>query len=442
MTSKPMTTSSNNLAIENCFERRDLCELIEPLLVYDENKNTAFILINVHHTRQISAHHGFDSATDMMHFLAAELKEYVKEDCKLIRTGNHEFALILQNLKNPGHCQLALNSIERNINNKTHSGKSYSTKTHITVSAALYPKHAITAESLIQSAEIAMYQATQNDLPQCMYTESMSNRIEHKLRIESELDAAIIGQLLEVWYQPKINLKDGTLYGVEALCRWQSQSEGYISPDIFIPIAEDSILIKELTHWVLNTALRTLKDWEKMGLKINCAVNISGRVIDDHEFISLIEHITGIWSVEPRYITLEVTETAMMRSFESNMDKLRTLKDHGYHISMDDFGTGYSSLEYFKNLPVDEVKIDKSFVINMMDNEADRKMVSMITGLSRGFGLKIVAEGVENEASLQALKSLGVHRAQGYHIAKPMPEKEFLTWAEFYLTNLKKNNHV
>ncbi len=437
-----MTTSSESAKPDQVYDRYQLCDEIEPLLVYDDKKNTALILVNVHHTRQISAHHGFDSALEMLQQIRQGLESYLKDNCRIMRTSNHEYALLLQNIDNPGHCQLALTSIERKLNNKNHVSRHFSTKTSLTISGALYPTHAVTAEQLIQCAEIAMYQAEQNKLSFCLYSQKLSNRIERQLAIESELDSAIAEQLITVWYQPKINITDGSLYGVEALARWNSEKEGFISPEIFIPIAEQSILIKELTQWILNTAMRQLKEWEKMGLQINCAVNISGRVVDDDEFIELIEHTTGVWDLKPKQVTLEITETSVMESFESNMTKLRHLKSLGFQISMDDFGTGYSSLEYFKNLPVNEIKIDKSFVMHMMENEADRKMVSMIAGLSRAFGLNIVAEGVENEETLTALKSLGVHRAQGYHIAKPMPESDFLTWADFYLTNLELNNNV
>jgi len=434
---KPMTTSSNQGAkLKQAFDRYELSELIEPYLIYDDKKNSALVLISVHHTRQISAHHGMEACQEILDILIKQLKGFVKENCLLIRTGKHEFALLLQNLNNPGHCQLALNRLERDLNNKTLSVKSYTTKTRMTISGALYPRHAITAESLIQSSEIAQHQAESTGVSHLMFTQVMSNRIEKQLKVETELDLAIQRKSLEVWYQPKIDLRTQKLYGVEALCRWKSNHDGFVSPEIFIPIAENSLMIKELTEWVTNTSLRNLMEWHKLGLGINMAINMSGIVVDNEEFVEFIEHSCGVWGIKPKYVTIEVTETAMMQSFETNLDKLNHLKDRGFTISMDDFGTGYSSLEYFKSLPVNEVKIDKSFVINMMDNEDDRKMVSMIAGLSRGFGLKIVAEGVENEGSLQALKELGVHRAQGYHIAKPMPEDEFLTWADFYLTNL------
>ena len=428
--------------IDNVFDRYLLAHALESLLVYDDKRNTALIFISVNHTKQISAHHGFDSAEEILSHIKEGLETYVKENCRLIKTGNHEFALILQNLDNAGHCQLALNSINRKLNNKNHSSKHFSTKTSIRTSGALYPTHAISAEQLIQCAEIAMYQAEQSKLPYCLYSDKLSKRIERQLRIEAELDKAITEQKLDVWYQPKINISDGTLYGVEVLARWLTDEGHFISPEIFVPIAEQSILIKDMTEWVLNTSLRQIKEWERIGLTINCAINISGRVVDDDEFIELIEHVIGIWGVKPKQVTLEITESSVMDSFDTNMTKLNHLKSLGFTISMDDFGTGYSSLEYFKHLPVDEIKIDKSFVMNMMDDDDDRKMVSMIAGLSRAFGLKIVAEGVENEATLDALRSLGVHRAQGYHIAKPMPESDFLTWADFYLTNLELNNRV
>ena len=157
--------------------------------------------------------------------------------------------------------------------------------------------------------------------------------------------------------------------------------------------------------------------------------------MNDSEFVNLIEHTRGLWETPPEKITLEVTETAMMQSMEESLDKLNTLRSHGFLLSIDDFGTGYSSLEYFKTLPVHEVKIDKSFVQHMMTNDEDKNLVQMIVGLAKNFSLKMVAEGVEDGDTTIALKALGVDRVQGYYFAKPMPEDEFLAWAEYYITN-------
>ena len=425
--------------IETAYDRYELCQKIESLLNYDENSNSALILIDVWHTRQISAHHGYDVSQEVLALIAEELQHYVKDNGCLLRTANHEFALLLQNIKNAGHCQLALNRITRDLNAQSLSLTDVTTKTKLTAAAALYPKHAATAMHLLQCVEIALNQAETRPIPSVMYSEKMSERIIKQLKLEAELEVAIQNKTLELWYQPKINLKDGTIYGVEALTRWQSEADGYISPEIFIPLAEERNFIHDLTRWVLNIAFRTQKEWKELGLDINMAVNLSGKVIDADEFVSLVEHTQGIWNTNPKDITLEVTETSMMKSMEESLEKLNILKKHGFQLSIDDFGTGYSSLEYFKTLPVHEIKIDKSFVKNMMTNKGDKNLVQMIANLAKSFSLKVVAEGIEDQKTYNALKKLGVQRAQGYYMSKPMPEDEFLTWAEFYIANLNKS---
>ena len=423
--------------LPTAYDRYELCEKIEPLLNYDEDCNSALLLINIWHTKQISAHHGYDVAQDILTLIANELQGFVKENSCLLRTGNHEFALLLQNIKNPGHCQLALNRIMRDLNGQSIELAGFKTTTKISVGAALYPKQAVTPQHLVQYVEIALNQTEKREESCLIYNERMSERIIRQLRIESELEAAIKNNTLQLWYQPKVNLEDGSLYGVEALTRWQSESEGFISPEIFIPLAEQRNFIKDLTHWVLNQAFRKQVEWTELGLEINMAVNVSGKVIGDEDFVSMVEHTRGIWNTKPSSVTIEVTETSMMESMEKSLQKLEALKKRGVLLSIDDFGTGYSSLEYFKTLPVHEVKIDKSFVLNMMEVKDDYNLVEMITVLAKSFSLDMVAEGIEDGKTMDALKELGVQRAQGYYFAKPMPEEEFLTWAEFYLTNLR-----
>jgi diguanylate cyclase (GGDEF)-like protein len=422
--------------LDTAYERNELCQKIEPLLNYDENCNSALIIINVWHTRQISAHYGYDVCQEILSLIAGELQVFVKENGLLLRTANHEFALLLQNIKNTGHCQLALNKIIRDLDAQSIELDDFTTRTKITAGAALYPKHASTPQHLVQNVEVALTQSELREVSSLIYSDKMSDIIIKQLKIESQLEAAIRNNKLELWYQPKINLKDGSIYGVEALSRWKSESGGYIPPDIFIPLAEQRNFIQELTIWALNLAFRTQVEWKELGLDINMAVNISGKVIDEEDFVTLIEHTRGIWNPHPNRITLEVTETAIMQSMETSLDKLNTLKSQGFQLSIDDFGTGYSSLEYFKTLPVHEIKIDKSFVFNMMTNQDDYNLVEMIAGLAKSFSLNIVAEGIEDNKTMDALRELGVQRAQGYYIGKPMPEEEFLTWAEFYLANL------
>ncbi len=423
--------------VKTAYDRKELCAEISPLLNYDEDCNSALILINVWHTRQVSAHYGYEVSQEILSLITTDLDHFVKKDCCLLRTGNHEFALLIQNLKNPGHCQLALNKIVRELNAKSVELADFSTKTKLTMGAALYPRHAMSAEHLVQCVEIALHQSDARNHPSTMYSAEMSERIIKQLRIESELEIAIKSKSLDVWYQPKINIKTGALYGVEALCRWHSTKDGFISPEIFIPLAEERNFIHELTRWVLNVSFRTQIEWKQLGLDINMAVNISGKVIDDDDFVEIIKHTQGIWNIKPKDITLEITETAVMQSMETSLKKLNQLKDTNFVLSIDDFGTGYSSLEYFKKLPVNEVKIDKSFIFNMLNDKGDHNLVTMMVNLAHSFSLDIVAEGIEDKLTLEALDELGVQRGQGYYIAKPMPAEEFLTWAEFYLANLK-----
>lgn len=424
--------------IETAYDRNELCEKIEPLLNYDEKCNSALILINVWHTRQISAHYGYDVSQEMLALVVDGLEKYVKANGCLLRTANHEFALLLQNINNPGHCQLALNRIMRDLDAQSISLDDFSSKTKLTVGAALYPRHALSPHHLVQCVEIALNQAEISTKSSLMYSEKMSERILTQLKIEAELDKAIREHSMEIWYQPKIDIRTRAIYGVEALTRWKNSDGQYISPEIFIPLAENRNFIIDLTHWALNVTFNTQQEWAEMGLDINMAVNISGKVIDDDDFVELIEHTQGIWNNPQHNITLEITETAMMHSMENSLSKLHQLKQHGFRLSIDDFGTGYSSLEYFKTLPVHEIKIDKSFVQQMLKSEQDYNIVKMIAGLANSFSLQIVAEGAEDKKTLDALRQLGVHRAQGYYISKPLPEDEFLTWAEFYIANLNR----
>ncbi len=425
--------------LKTAYDRNKLCTKIEPLLHFDDQLNSALILINIWHTRNISAHLGYDVSQKILTLIAKDLNSFVKKGCILLRTANHEFALLIQNIKNSGHCQLALNKIIRDLNDKPISISGYTASTKITAAAALYPEHAVTVQNLVQCAEIALNQAEKKNSSSLMFSKVMSERIIKQISIESELELAIQRNELEVWYQPKVDLRTGAIYGVEALSRWKSKKEGYISPEIYIILAEQREFIFELTKWVLNTAFRKQKEWLALGLNINMAVNISGKVIDDDEFVTLIEHTCGVWETAPENITLEVTETSMMKSMSDSSDKLKILRNKGFILSIDDFGTGYSSLEYFKTLPVNEVKIDKSFVVNMVESEADKSLVNMMVGLARNFSLKIVAEGVEDGKTYEALKMLGVDRIQGFYISKPMREDDFLTWAEFYITNLNSD---
>jgi diguanylate cyclase (GGDEF)-like protein len=417
-----------------CFDRHSLCDYLASIISADD-KNSALIMVDVKHTRQISAHHGHLFAEKILALVGDQLAAFVKDPHHLVQSGIHEFALILPNIHNSGHCQLALNRFLRDINGKHINLENITTKTKIVIGAALYPSQSSSINELVQNVEIALHHAELENLPSVMFSRELSEQIVSQIKLESELDIAIKHHALELWYQPKLDLQTGKLFGVEALARWKTRAQGFISPEIFIPLSEQRGFIFDLTRWALNTAFRNQQEWMSDGLELNMAVNLSGKVIEDPEFVELISHTKGIWSTVPSMVTLEVTETSMMHSMEASFDKLTTVRDMGFNLSIDDFGTGYSSLEYFKQLPVDELKIDKSFIKHMLSEKADQSVVSMIINLASTFNMSIVAEGIEDGETLTELTKLGVDKGQGYFIAKPMPEKAFRVWAKDFLAS-------
>jgi EAL domain-containing protein (putative c-di-GMP-specific phosphodiesterase class I) len=240
----------------------------------------------------------------------------------------------------------------------------------------------------------------------------------------------IDSQGLVLHYQPKVDMVSGRVIGAEALVRWPHESEGLIPPDEFVPIAERTGLIGPMTEFVLRTALAQCKRWEHEGHALSVAVNLSARSLLDSDLVGDIARALSESGVDPSKLVLEITETSVMSDAEYAMRVLNRLSSMGVTLAIDDFGTGYSSLSYLKRLPVNEVKIDKSFVLNMHDDENDAVIVRSIIDLGRNLGLRIVAEGVETKSAWDALRAIGCDIAQGYFVSRPLPAEQFKTWLE------------
>jgi len=225
---------------------------------------------------------------------------------------------------------------------------------------------------------------------------------------------------------------------VEALARWIHPQQGFIPPDTFIKIAEQTGLIQSLTDWVLRTAIKQCAEWRDMGKYLTVSVNLSARNLHDETLSSQISNLLHYWDVSPGKLCLEITETAMMTNPAHAKKLLKELDDLGVRLSIDDFGTGYSSLGYLKQLPVDELKIDKSFVLNMAKDESDASIVRATVSLAHDLGLEVVAEGVEDQVSQDELSRMGCEYIQGYHIARPMPHDELT--AMLIPTRIKNNS--
>ncbi len=300
--------------------------------------------------------------------------------------------------------------------------------THASIGCACYPDDADSPEVLLNHAEIAMSHSKQENINFQRYNSSIDPFSQQRLGLISRLREAIQNGELCAYYQPKVDLKNMQTTGVEVLVRWNHPQRGIIPPDHFIPIAERCDLIDKLTHWVLDEALHQCHVWHSQGLRLSVAVNLSARNLMDANLASHVEALLNKWQIPPNQLKLEITESIIMADPETALHTLKQLDSLGVPLSVDDYGTGYSSLSYIKRLPVSEIKIDRTFVKDMLTNQEDEVIVASTIELAHKLGLCVVAEGVENKATLERLAELQCERAQGYHMSPPLPALELDKW--------------
>ncbi|MFD2231448.1 EAL domain-containing protein [Alkalimarinus sediminis] len=295
---------------------------------------------------------------------------------------------------------------------------------------ALFPIHGQDMDALVQHAAIALETSKKTSQKITTYSSDQNYYSTRRLSLMGDLAKAIESDELTLFLQPQFDLTTSEVVGAEALLRWSHDVHGFVRPDEFIPLAEKSGLIRSLTAWVIERVMQFDKKLQSLGHNIQLSVNISAKNIAEVNFVtntldSLVKH-----GVAPERIVFEMTETTMMDNPEKALSVLNDLSDLGIQLSIDDFGTGYSSLSYLNQLPVDELKIDRSFVTDMVQNSQNQKIVEMTVNLAHTLGLKVVAEGIEDRETMVQLQTLGCDVAQGYFIGRPMPEEAFLSWLE------------
>ena len=277
-----------------------------------------------------------------------------------------------------------------------------------------------------------MYVAKNNQSGMAFYNPEHDQHSIKNLVLVSELRHAIKGEELELYYQPKIDIKTGRIRGLEALVRWNHAQKGYIKPDEFIPLAEYTGLIKPLTSWVTKTAMHQQMKWQQGGMdtEIVISVNLSSINLLDPSFSEEVEGLMRMNAIMPGSFEFEITESAVMADPELALKTVKKLSGMGIRLSIDDFGTGYSSLAYLKKLPVDEIKIDKSFVMNMINDEKDEMIVRSTIDLAHNMGHDVIAEGVDSEEIWNKLAKLKCDAAQGYYLCVPLPAEELIRWLD------------
>jgi diguanylate cyclase (GGDEF)-like protein len=300
--------------------------------------------------------------------------------------------------------------------------------TQASVGIALFPEHGAEVETLLQKADVAMYRAKETQTDVALYDERHDHHSPAKLALTAELRSAVEGERIVVWYQPELDFATGDVTAVEALVRWEHPRLGTLPPSAFVRIAEQTNLIKPLTRRVIDVALSQVADWRAVGLDIAVAVNISPQVLVDRPFTAQVMESLHRAQVPPCRLKLEVTESALMSDPLTARTVLRELDRLGVEISIDDFGTGYSSLAYLADLPVSEVKIDRSFVSRMAAGSSEKIIVNSTIDLAHHLGLRAVAEGVQHPSLLAELRALGCDAAQGFAISHPLPSAEATRW--------------
>lgn len=300
-------------------------------------------------------------------------------------------------------------------------------------SVAFYPEHGPDSDNLIRNAHIALEAAYGSNEKLEFYSQSIDSYNSRRISQLAELRHAIANDGLDIYLQPQVNMHNHQIVGAEVLVRWNHPEYGLIPPSEFIPLAERTGVIQPLTYWVMKQAFGMKYRLAQQGWNINLSINISPRNLQDPHFKEKIIELSNKAGISLKGIILELTETSIMTDPEEALEVMKNLNKVGIRFSIDDFGTGYSSLSYLKRLPVNEIKIDRSFIMDIRNNSDDRLLVKTTATMGHNFGLEVVAEGIEDEETLKLAKTLGCNLAQGYHIARPMPSKEFINWINEYV---------
>src|SRR6476646_3543888 len=386
----------------------------------------ALILMDLNEFKEVNDTLGHFAGDQLLRQVGERLARFTTESTLVARLGGDEFAILRSQADAVSAEQLAMRVGESLRRPFLVSGMTL--EIDASMGIALAPLHAADYDGLLQRADSAMYAAKRNHTGIAMHTREQEADNSQKLALASDLRRAIEGGQLSLYYQPKATLRTGDISGVEALVRWKHPDRGMISPDQFIPLAERSGLINLLSMWVLKTALRQVADWKRMGLVMPVSVNLSARDLIDVRLPDEIEAALHEARVDAELLAVEITASVLTADPARARAIVTRIGELGPTTTIDDFGAGYSSLAYLKNLPGHALKIDRSFVVGMTDNEHDATIVHAVVDLAHNLGLRVVAEGAEDMAAWERLRLAGCDEVQGFVLAQPMPSAQATDW--------------
>jgi diguanylate cyclase (GGDEF)-like protein/PAS domain S-box-containing protein len=387
----------------------------------------AVALMDLNRFKEVNDSLGHPAGDQLLVKVGERMRGAVRASDTVARLGGDEFGLLLPELDEREDALPVLDRIRASLERPVYV-HALPLAIEASIGIAIFPDHGEDPQVLIQRADVAMYDSKRDSSPFSYYDETSHEYDVNSLTLVAELRRAIAERELILHYQPKAALASGKVTSAEALLRWMHPKRGVVYPDSFIPVAQETSLIGPLTLYVIEEALRQARKWRDEGVDLSISVNLSTRNLLDREFPQQVAALLARWGIGPEWLELEVTESSMLANPTRAKAVLGELSDLGIRLSIDDFGTGYSSLSYLRQLPVDEIKIDRSFVMGMGDEADDAVIVRSTVDLGRNLGLDVVAEGVETAELWDRLRELGCNTAQGYFLSRPMPADQLAEW--------------
>jgi len=386
----------------------------------------ALLLLDLDGFKEVNDTFGHERGDTLLRQVADRLQGVTRADDTVARLGGDEFAVLLPGADAAGAARVA--EAIRTALDAPLSVKGLLLRVGASVGGALAPTHGLDGDTLLRRADVAMYVAKRTRQGYALYEPTQDQHSPERLARGGALRDALEQGALTLHYQPQVDLATGRVTGVEALVRWPHPAQGLIPPDRFIPLAEQTGLIAPLTAWVLAEAIRQCRAWQRAGLLMGVSVNLSMWNLHDPTLPDRVAALLRDHGVSPAWLRLELTESALMADPERALAVVARLSGLGVGLAVDDFGSGYSSLAYLKTLPVDEIKIDKGFVRAMATEERDAAIVASTVALGHALGLRVVAEGIEDQATWELLGGMGCDVAQGYYMSRPLPATDLQRW--------------
>ncbi len=400
--------------------------------------NFAVFLVDLDNFKFFNDQYGHLVGDKMVAEVGNRLRAMMRDQDLVARLDGDEFAVIQKDVGNRAAAKEIAQRL-MNVATQPYEYRGFTLKASVSVGISCYPQDVNSfedadalGEEIVNNATVALQESKNNGKNQYqLFNESMRSRLTARIRLEQDLKLALQEGQFEVYFQPKININTRAITGSEALVRWKHPANGYISPEIFVPVAEEAGMIIELGEWILRTACKATYELQQSGYAgLNIAVNISAVQFTDGNLLPLVNKALKDSKLNPEYLELEITESAVMHDPEEVINSLHQLSEFGMSLAIDDFGTGYSSLAYLKRFPVNTLKIDRAFITDISSDNDDVAIVEAVLGLGKHFNMKVVAEGVEDEEQLQFLKVQGCDIAQGFYISKPMNIVDYREWLE------------